>query len=230
MAFNEPNVRPFHYGLLCTGLKAEAQYKAFIKWATGVTNLVDSTNGTFGTSPYATVNSERLMGVQPPLQGYGLHYVENEVINPTATQVRNVYNLRRGRYLHWILLIARQGSTLLPSDSVLTSSEYIRIKKGGQVIAEKTVLEWRALLRQLLPGGWPSYAGILAIPVVQGEAKDSSNVNTQAVYLPTDVECTLEYPTTGAATNALEVVQVSREDVDVAAAAQGLNAFTQLPA
>lgn len=226
--YNEPKVQPTHHGLLPTAnFTAEGTFRHFVKWASGVGGLIDGSNATFGTAPSVTVGKKVVMVERVAPSGYGAHIVRSRIETDTVRSANPAkkFALNRNQYLHYIVLIMRQGSTRLCSDSVLQAGSYIRVKIGNVPIFERTVEQLRAMQPGLFPAGMPSdfFNGKLVIPFVLDE-QDAAGmaVNTAGEFLPDNQEPLLELAPTATATNELEIVEVGREDDAVAAARWGL--------
>lgn len=223
--YTEPKASPKPMGLLNLRSAGEGAFKIAVTWASGITSLVDGTDSANTVPPSITVHKRCVEGyayVQP--HGYGLHTVKSRVeqAEVRALNPEKPFSLTRGRHLHFIVLILRQGSTLALSEAPLTETGMIRVKVGGVPQFEMEVRALRALQKEYFPTG-TDLTGVLLIPFLDTRGAELA-VNTQALYLPQTEECVLELPTTATATNEIEIGEVGRIDPDVAAATLGVAA------
>lgn len=220
----EPKMRPKHHGALATALASqEGAFSVNVECGSGIANLIDGSNAVLGTVT-VDVNKRRLEGLQEiSRSGYGLHPVlsKTETDAVRTLNAAKPFNLTRGRYLHGLLLILRDGANRNLSDSPLTATGMVRVKVGGNTVFESSVQNLRNMQRDYFPENIPSLTGVLFIPFVKTDGTEDA-VMSQGLFLPNGLEATIELPTTATATNEVEIAELQRLDDAVAATQLGL--------
>lgn len=138
--FMLPGVFPDHVGAIITGNAPDIELAG--TWGT-IASVASSTTNHALTGVSLAVFNERVNAELTPDQaamGFG-HFMLRQIERSIASTETLQIEIPGARAYAAIYIRAEAGSTPEPSDSVLTSTGYIRIKRGSQVLFEKSVAE-----------------------------------------------------------------------------------------
>lgn len=222
-SFVEPFSEPEHAGLIPTGLFGDGQCVVGITWGIN-TDIADSSDATLSAIDCQVGLNTVLPDVVSPV-GYGsFRAIALRTIAGGLTSNNPAFPVDLGRvagaWLHYLVIITRQGATALPSNAPQTADGMVRLKVAGIPVLERTWRMLRGTTQSMLPpnfatvsAGSGGVVGIIVVPFGKGEEDDGGMaIQTGAQALPSTVSNILEMDITGAATNDVEVVAIVYRD------------------